>query len=97
MNYLEIKRFTDYLDYLLRCGNAGTADEIANKFGTCERTVRSYFDQLKSMGVPLEYDCVCRTWRYTRPGRLILGFVDEERNAAECNDESRLYPPENML
>lgn len=97
MNYLEIKRFTYYLDYLLRCGNAGTADEIANKLGICERTVRSYFDQLKSMGVPLEYDCVCRTWRYTRPGRLILGFVDEERDAAACNANPAFTPPVNML
>lgn len=96
MNYSEIKRFTDYLDYLLRCGNAGTAAEIADRLGTCERTVRSYFEQLKSMGVPLEYDCVRRTWRYTRSGRLTLGFVDEDCGAA-CNADASTSPPKKYV
>ena len=78
MNYTEFKRVTDYLDFMLRTGNAGTATDIANKFGISERTLRTYFNQLKDMGVPIEYNSTCKTWRYTRPGKLTLTFIPED-------------------
>ncbi len=78
MNYIEIKRVTDFLDYLVRTGNAGTAAEIADRLGVSERTVRSYFEQFETIGVPIEYNAVRRTWRYSRPGRLVLCFIEDE-------------------
>ncbi len=81
MNYIEIKRVTDFLDFLVRSGNSGTAAEIADRLGVSERTVHAYFNQLKSIGVPLEFDRIRKTYHYTRSGRLILAFVPDEQDA----------------
>ena len=92
MNILESKRLIEYLDFLLRSGNAGTAAEIADKLGVSERTVRCYFEQLATIKVPVEYNSVLRTWRYSRPGRLALSFIEDESNN-QNTDSPNLPPP----
>lgn len=92
MNFIESKRLIEYLDFLLRSGNAGTAPEIADKLGVSERTVRNYFEQLESIKVPVEYNSTFRTWRYCRPGRLTLCFIEDETNN-QITDTPNLPPP----
>ncbi len=96
MNFIESKRLIDYLDFLLQQGNAGTAPEIADKLGVSERTVRCYFEQLESIKVPVEYNSTLRTWRYSRPGRLALSFIENESNN-QNTDSPNLPPPISML
>lgn len=88
MNLIESKRLIEYLDFLLRSGNAGTAPEIAHKLGVSERTVRNYFEQLESIKVPVEYNAILRTWKYSRPGKLALCFIEDEPNK-----KPQTYPP----
>ena len=92
MNIVESKRLIEYLDFLLRSGNAGTAPEIADKLGVSERTVRNYFEQLESIKVPVEYNAILRTWKYSRPGRLALSFIEDEPNNHNA-DTPNLPPP----
>jgi predicted DNA-binding transcriptional regulator YafY len=96
MNIIESKRLIDYLDFLLQPGNAGTAPEIADKLGVSERTVRNYFEQLESIKVPVEYNPTLRTWRYSRPGRLALSFIEDEPNNHNT-DTPNSPPPISML
>ncbi|MGE0078153.1 MAG: HTH domain-containing protein [Bacteroidales bacterium] len=81
MNIIESKRLLEYLDFLLQSGNAGTAPEIADKLGVSVRTVMSYFKQLEDINVPIIYDCKCRTWKYSRSGRLVLCFIEDESSS----------------
>ncbi|QKG80057.1 HTH domain-containing protein [Tenuifilum thalassicum] len=92
MNIIESKRLIEYLDFLLRSGNAGTAPEIADKLGVSERTVRNYFEQLESIKVPLEYNPTLRTWKFSRPGRLVLCFIEDE-SKTQNTDTPNLPPP----
>lgn len=92
MNLIESKRLIEYLDFLLRQGNAGTAPEIADKLGVSERTVRNYFEQLESIKVPVEYNPTLRTWKFSRPGRLALSFIEDETNNHNA-DTPNLPPP----
>ncbi|BDX39698.1 hypothetical protein CYCD_30530 [Tenuifilaceae bacterium CYCD] len=96
MNIVESKRLIDYLDFLLQQGNAGTAPEIADKLGVSERTVMSYFKQLSEIKVPVIYNFARRTWKYSRPGRLTLCFIDDESNTQNI-DTPNLPPSINML
>jgi len=96
MNIVESKRLIEYLDFILRSGNAGTAPEIADKLGVSERTVRNYFEQLESIKVPVEYNAILRTWKYSRPGRLALSFIEDEPNKHNA-DTPNLPPPISML
>ncbi len=91
MNFIESKRLIEYLDFLLQQGNAGTALEIADKLGVSERTVMSYFKQLSEIKVPVVYDFTRRTWRYSRPGKLVLCFFDDKTN--NQNTDSSNFPP----
>lgn len=90
MNIIEPKRLLEYLNFLLLEGNAGTALEIADKLGVSERTVRYYFEQLESIKVPIEYDSTLRTWKYSRPGRLALCFIEDESNTQNTNTTNLL-------
>ncbi|QKG80061.1 HTH domain-containing protein [Tenuifilum thalassicum] len=92
MNIIESKRLIEYLDFLLRRGNAGTAPEIADKLGVSERTVRSYFEQLENIKVPVEYNPTYRTWKFSRPGRLVLCFIEDESNT-QNTDTPNFHPP----
>ena len=91
MNIVVSKRLIEYLDFLLQQGNAGTALEIADKHGVSERTVMSYFKQLSEIKVPVIYDFAHRTWRYSRPGRLALCFIEDESNNQNTNTSN--LPP----
>ncbi|BDX39650.1 hypothetical protein CYCD_30050 [Tenuifilaceae bacterium CYCD] len=91
MNIVESKRLIDYLDFLLQQGNAGTAPEIADKLGVSERTVMSYFKQLSEIKIPVVYDYKCKTWKYSRPGRLALCFIEDESNNQNTNTSN--FPP----
>ncbi|MEJ5315622.1 MAG: HTH domain-containing protein [Tenuifilum sp.] len=94
MNIIETKHRLEYLDFLLRSGKAGTAAEIASKLGVSERTVRCYFEQLAIINVPLEYDHEHRTWRYSRPGKLTLSFIEHEpKSHTDSNSKAILPPP----
>ena len=97
MNFIESKRLIEYLDFLLQQGNAGTAPEIADKLGVSERTVRNYFEQLESIKVPVEYNAILRTWKYSRPGRLTLCFIEDETNNLITDTSNFPPPPKNCF
>lgn len=93
MNIVETKHLVEFIDFLLRSGKAGTAAEIAEKIGVSERTIRSYFEQLQSLNIPVEYDCVLKTWRYSRPGRLALCFIEHEPISNADSNSKAFLPP----
>ncbi|MGE0078114.1 MAG: HTH domain-containing protein [Bacteroidales bacterium] len=90
MNIIESKRLLEYLDFLLREGNAGTAPEIAEELGVSVRTVMSYFKQLNKIKVPVVYDCTLRTLKYSRSGRLTLRFIEDESSSPNQNTNAKI-------
>lgn len=97
MNIIETKNLIEHLDYLLRSGKAGTASEIAKKLGVSERTVRCYFEQMASLNIPVEYDYTIKTWKYSRPGRLSLCFIEDKANYQAHIANTPNLPPINVL
>ncbi|MGE0078112.1 MAG: HTH domain-containing protein [Bacteroidales bacterium] len=74
-------------------GNAGTTPEIAEELGISVRTVMSYFKQLNKIKVPVVYDCTFRTWKYSRSGRLVLCFIEDESNSPNQNTNATISSP----
>jgi hypothetical protein len=57
------------MDELLRAGNTGNAEAIAEKMGWSLSTVHNYIDILKSFGAAIEYNQHMKSYSY-EPGDL---------------------------
>jgi predicted DNA-binding transcriptional regulator YafY len=65
------------LDLLIRTRMTGSACELADRFGLCERTVYEYLNDLRELGAPVTWSAEENSYIYNLEGRLRLGFVSE--------------------
>jgi hypothetical protein len=68
LNYIKQLR---RLDAMLRQGNTGNAQAIAQKLGCCRSTVFNYFGFLKGMGAEISYIKSMHTFKYVPEGFIL--------------------------
>ncbi len=52
------------LQFLIECGNTGTAEELAQKLCVSRRTLFNYFDVLKNQGLNIKYSRFRNTYYF---------------------------------
>jgi hypothetical protein len=66
------------IDDLVRRRDTGTPNQLAQKLGIGQATWFEWLEQLRAdLGLPIAYDTAARTYYYTRPGRVVCGFLEE--------------------
>jgi biotin operon repressor len=78
MEFIKLGNYINHFDLCLRQERTGPAAEFAQKLGISERTLRNHLQQLRDLGVGIEFDYYRKTYKYTQKGRLKFGFDAEE-------------------
>ena len=69
----RLKKF----DYLVRHSITGTPSECAKKLEISRSRFYEFLDDLKLMEIPVEYHKSRRTYSYTKPGKIKIGFEEK--------------------
>ncbi|SDC80241.1 hypothetical protein [Williamwhitmania taraxaci] len=77
-NLDAIAAFISRVDDLIYRKATGTPSELAEMFDTSERSIYRLIQALKCLNLPIAYCKQQKTYYYTRPGRLRMGFNPEE-------------------
>lgn len=73
LKYVDrLKKF----DYLVRHSMTGSPKECAKKLEISRSRFYEFLDDLKLMNVPLEYDRASKSYLYTTPGKIHIGFEE---------------------
>lgn len=76
------------IDGLIHRRATGTPAQMARKLGISRATWYELRDQLQhGLGLPITYDRKQQTYRYTRPGRLVIRFGEAPAVAAHPVDD----------
>lgn len=75
MEFRKVNAYIERFDSLVRQERTGTAFEFAQKMGVTDRTLRSHLQQLRDLGVLIEYDRWKRTYKYLEEGQLVFCFI----------------------
>lgn len=78
MSFLKYIERAKRMDDLIRRRATGTPDEFAQKLGICKSMLMNNLAEIKEMGAPIKYDFVCKTYFYSKNGRLKFEFEKEE-------------------
>jgi predicted DNA-binding transcriptional regulator YafY len=81
---LRILNRLDRLDYFIGRQSTGTADELAQKLGISRRQLYNYLDEMKVLGVEVEYDRFAKTYRYKGNMRLKISVRAEMLSPCEA-------------
>ncbi len=78
MSFSTAKAHLEQIDSLVRRRATGSPDQLAHRLGIGRATWFEWLEQLRhDLGLPIEYDTASQTYYYTRPGRVVCGFVEE--------------------
>jgi hypothetical protein len=78
MHFQTTKVHLEQIDALIRRRATGTPNQMAKRLGIGRATWFEWLEQLRTdLGLPIAYDTVARTYYYTRPGRVVCGFLEE--------------------
>jgi predicted DNA-binding transcriptional regulator YafY len=73
LKYVDrLKKF----DYLVRHSMTGSPKECAKKLEISRSRFYEFLDDLKLMNVPLEYNRASKSYLYTTPGKIHIGFEE---------------------
>jgi biotin operon repressor len=78
MSFSTAKAHLEQIDSLVRRRATGSPDQLAHRLGISRATWFEWLGQLRAdLGLPIAYDAAAQTYYYTRPGRLVCGFIEE--------------------
>lgn len=81
MNIIKYFERLQRLHVLISKGATGTPAELAHRLDLSERAVFEYIRTMKSMGAPIAFCSIRRTYYYERNVRLDLGFHELNNDA----------------
>lgn len=81
----QIERI-EYIDYLIRNRNTGSADEFSEKLGISRRHTYRLIEYLKDLGAPIIFSKVDNSFIYERPCIIDIKFEVRELTEDECVD-----------
>ncbi len=79
MTFIEKLQTIDRVHSLINRKATGTADDLASKLNVSRRCVYDIINLMKMMGAPIEFCTSRRTYYYTHPCELMIGFQDKSR------------------
>jgi len=74
MTLTKFHQKLSYLDYLVRAGKSGTADELAAKLKISRSTLFSYLSELRDMEITIEFNRYRRTYEYAGDKTIVELF-----------------------
>ena len=77
MGFDKVIEIIERIDQLIRLKATGTPQELSLKLELSERTVYRYVDEMKALGVPIEYDKNYGSYIYTRSVPFHKPFEEE--------------------
>jgi hypothetical protein len=78
MQLHHTKAHLEQIDDLVRRRATGPPDQLAHRLGIGRATWFEWLGQLRAdLGLPIAYDAAGQTYYYTRPGRVVCGFLEE--------------------
>ena len=75
MEFIKINNYIKHLDLLLTEEKTGTAEEFAEKLGVGERTLRNHLQQLRDLGIEIDYDHYKKTYKYKDNEKITIPFT----------------------
>ena len=85
MLFEEINRIQQ-IDRLIRISNTGTAGEFARKLGISRRQIYNIIENLKDMGLEIEYNRQIRSFVYAKPYEIRILFEIVELSEHETRE-----------
>ncbi len=75
MEFLQKIEVIERVDNLIKQKSTGTADDLSKRLCVSRRSVYNILELMKSMGAPIEYCQVRRTYYYLYQCDFVIGFV----------------------
>ncbi len=75
MEFLQKMQVIDRVDGLIKLKSTGTADDLSRRLCVSRRTVYNILELMRSMGAPIEYCQIRRTYYYSYQCDFVIGFV----------------------
>ena len=75
----RLKRF----DYLVRHSITGSPKECAEKLEISRSRFYEFLEDLKLLNIPVEYNKSQRSYRYVKPGKIVIGFEEFEFESSD--------------
>lgn len=78
MNFLQKIQVIERVDNLIKLKSTGTADDLSRRLCVSRRSVYNILELIRSMGAPIEYCQIRRTYYYSYQCNFVLGFVESK-------------------
>jgi len=75
LDILQKIQIVERVDKLIKRGSTGTADDLSNRLCVSRRSVYNILELMRSMGAPIEYCQIRRTYYYSYQCDFVIGFV----------------------
>jgi len=75
LEFLQKMQVIDRVDGLIKLKSTGTADDLSRRLCVSRRTVYNILELMRSMGAPIEYCQIRRTYYYSYQCDFVIGFV----------------------
>ncbi|MCG8411198.1 MAG: HTH domain-containing protein [Bacteroidales bacterium] len=76
MNFLKNIERLERIDFLIRYKNTGSPKELAKKLNISERQIYRLIEQMRSLGAKIEYSKIKKTYFFSKPQKLKIGYQD---------------------
>ena len=80
------------LDYLIRSKRTGAPRDLARRLKISERTLYDFLEVMRSLGAPIEYCKLTKTYYYTEKGSFNIRFKKAIRSLARQLNKNSLNP-----
>ncbi|SEB94743.1 HTH domain-containing protein [Tenacibaculum sp. MAR_2009_124] len=78
MEFLQKIQVIERVDRLIKLKSTGTADDLSRRLCVSRRSVYNILELMKSMGAPIEYCQITKTYYYSYQCDFVLGFVENQ-------------------
>lgn len=78
MDFRQKIKVIERVDGLIKLKSTGTADDLSRRLCISRRSVYNILELMKSMGAPIEYCQITRTYYYSYQCDFVIGFVDSQ-------------------
>lgn len=76
MTIIEQVEKIEYLNYLIRQKNTGSAKELSVKLGVSKNTIHRLLEAMRNLGCPISYCITQKTYYYETDGNICLKFQE---------------------
>lgn len=76
---MDFIKKVEYLDWLIRQGSSGTAEELAEKLNVSPRSIFYYIRWMKEHGAPIEFSRQRNSYIYTSDVEFIATFQSRSK------------------